>query len=172
MKHSRRGLVITWSVISLAAIAGVIASQALLGPRDDNDPAFQRPGMLDLTTAPFPAPPPVTSAGRRAVVFFVRDSRGASAVARAFTSDASLRGEVAMHLVVAFPPAGGGAVMQSVPDPKGSLAAAFGLRTPRDGGPAIGYALVDSRNMVRYVTLDPEVANNLSEVRTLIEAMP
>ena len=170
----RRGVLLTlgWCVISLAAFAAVLISQEMLGPHDDNDLAYQRPGMLDLTTAPFHAPSSVVSAGNRTVVFFVRDRRDGAAITTSYAADDILTREAQLRIVVASPTvtAGTSATFPLVADPGGQLAAAFHLRTPRDGGPPIGYAVVDSRGMVRYVTLDPLPTESLPEVQMLIEA--
>lgn len=40
-------------------------------------------------------------------------------------------------------------------DPTGAIARAVGMPVPRDGGPPVGYALIDDRANVRYATLDP-----------------
>ncbi len=58
-----------------------------------------------------------------------------------------------------------------VPDPDGSMAAAYGMRSPAGGGPPVGYAVVDADQRIRYRTLDPTVAEELSEIRTILEAL-
>lgn len=57
-----------------------------------------------------------------------------------------------------------------VPDPEGRLAAAVGLPRPVDGGPGVGYAVVDADGVVRYSTLDPAWADNAFEVATILGA--
>lgn len=42
-----------------------------------------------------------------------------------------------------------------VSDPDGSIAALVGMPEPRDGGPPVGYAVLDEDAFVRYATLDP-----------------
>jgi hypothetical protein len=53
----------------------LVAARSAEGPLDDPDPAYQRPGLLDLGALPRPAPPVtggVPAPGSEAVVFFVR----------------------------------------------------------------------------------------------------
>lgn len=59
-----------------------------------------------------------------------------------------------------------------VEDPSGELATRLAIRHPRDGGPPVGYAVVDRAGRVRYRTLDPTVADNLDEVETMVRATP
>jgi len=57
-----------------------------------------------------------------------------------------------------------------VEDPEGRLASAVSLPRPVDGGPGIGYAVVDADGVVRYSTLDPAWADNAFEVATILGA--
>jgi len=50
----------------------------------------------------------------------------------------------------------------------GGLAQLFGMPSPVDGGPPVGYALVDSAGRIRYRTLDPRGAGGLDEVATVL----
>lgn len=59
-----------------------------------------------------------------------------------------------------------------VEDPDQSLAAAVRLPGPVDGGPGIGYAVVDTAGVVRYSTLDPSWPDNAFEVTTILESAP
>jgi hypothetical protein len=45
------------------------------------------------------------------------------------------------------------------------------MRSPAAGGPPVGYAVVDAQSRIRYRTLDPTVTAELSEVRTILEAL-
>jgi len=56
-------------------------------------------------------------------------------------------------------------------DPEGRTAALYGMRVPADGGPPVGYAVVDAENRVRYRTLDPDPAGNTREVMTILRAL-
>lgn len=144
-------------------------------PLDDRDLAFERPGFLDAHGAPFPAPkspPEIRKAGERFIVFFVR-SEQAGPLHDALMTRVHPFDEVAMavvysgkgidhpHLVAPF-----------LPDDYGHIATAFRMPWPRDGGPPVGYAVVDSHGMVRYRTLDPTVWKRLKEVETIWAATP
>jgi hypothetical protein len=59
-----------------------------------------------------------------------------------------------------------------VSDPEGAAAEAYGMRRPRGGGPPVGYAVIDASGDIRYRTLDPEVADQLEEVSTIVAALP
>lgn len=58
----------------------------------------------------------------------------------------------------------------TVVDPRGTLARAYGLRRPAAGDFPVGYAVVDDEGQIRYRTLDPSMASELSEVRTIVKA--
>lgn len=74
-------------------------------------------------------------------------------------------------LVIVTPTAGTGcAGLPVVEDPDGSLADTYGMRSPAAGGP-VSYAVVDAQSRIRYRTLDPTVTAELSEVRTILEAL-
>ncbi|MDP9020400.1 MAG: hypothetical protein M3N25_06315 [Actinomycetota bacterium] len=168
----RRALVAVW--VGVAVVAGVllVLSRAVRGPLDDPDPARQRPGLLDVGGLPTPAPPvtdDVPRPGRRAVVFFVRPPE-LEPLCEALTG-AELRAQADVAVVLM---GDGGQCVQGlpvVPDPDAELAARFGLPAPRDGGPPVGYAVVDGAGDIRYRTLDPQVASLLGEVSTMVEAV-
>ena len=63
-------------------------------------------------------------------------------------------------------------LVEVVVDPDGRLADAVALPTPVDGGPGIGYAVVDSQRQVRYSTLDPAYLVNAFEVTTILKWVP
>jgi hypothetical protein len=170
---SRGALVAIWA--GVAAVFGLLLAVAdgARGPLDDTDPARQRPGLLDLGALPAPAPQVVAGVpapGRRAVVFFVRPS-GLEPLCRAL-GERPLDPDVD---VVAIVGAGGGRcplTVAVVVDPTAAYARRFGLPAPRDGGPPVGYAVVDSAGRTRYRTLDPQVAEGLREVATIVAAVP
>ncbi|MHB1534991.1 MAG: hypothetical protein ACYC1D_10360 [Acidimicrobiales bacterium] len=164
-------------MIWLTAVAvlgvGVVVSRASYGPLDDPNQAYQRPGFLDAS--PLPAHPPqvtptVPSPGTRAVVFFVRPAE-AQGLVDALRADTGL-GRLARVAVV---DSGGQLPASAVPvvlDRSGGLARAYGMRSPIDGGYPVGYAVVDSNGRVRYATIDPGVAQRLTEVATIVRATP
>lgn len=52
-----------------------------------------------------------------------------------------------------------------------ALAAAVQIPTPIDGGPPVGYAVVDPARQVRYSTLDPVYVKNAFEVDVITGAV-
>lgn len=168
---SRLAVVLVWAGAAWGfAVLLVIAGHAR-GPLDDPDPARQRPGFVDLGTLPVPAPEVVDgipAIGRRAVVFFERPA-GLARLCRAL--EASTLGRHADVVVVSADggPCEGGARLAG--DPASSYARRVGMDVPRDGGPPVGYAVVDSAQRIRYRTLDPHVADGLGEVATILAAV-
>ena len=158
--------------IWIAAAAGfglLLAVTAARGPLDDPDPARQRPGFLDGDGLPVPAPNvgvAVPEPGRRAVVFFVRPEQIAALCQALPTSGLSAKASLA---VVVPSPSACRAPVDLVVD-TGGLARNFGMPAPRDGGPPVGYAVIDALGRLRYRTLDPHVARGLDEVATILAA--
>jgi hypothetical protein len=103
------------------------------------------------------------------VVFFVRPD-GLEALCDAVVGT-ELDGEPDLVAVVAGPAGSCAGDLPVVADPAGRLAEGYGLREPADGGPPVGYAVVDSAGQIRYRTLDPEVDDLLSEVDTILRAV-
>jgi hypothetical protein len=161
-------------VLLVGVLGGLLVVAGRSGsPLDDPDPALQRPGFLDAVGRPTAAPPVTPgfpSAGRRAVVFFVR-SGFVLPLCQAITGDSSLRRRA--DLVIVSPgPERSCAGAPVVPDPAGGLAIGFAMRRPRDRGPPVGYAVVDRAGRIRYRTLDPSVVSGLREVETMVKATP
>lgn len=166
-------------VIWLAAAIGLglllTVARTMREPLDDPDPAWQRPGFLDAGDLPVPAPPltpDLPAPARPTVVFFERTGR-LPQLCRALAASGLPDTDTATAVVVK------GAGTHScdgadavVNDPDGELAAAYGMRRPRGGGPPVGYAVVDGTGAIRYRTLDPTVADELSEVQTMLDALP
>jgi hypothetical protein len=158
---------------ALAVLLGALL--AVAGGRDsrldDPDPAWQRPGFLDVGSLPEPAPG-LTEAlprpGRRALAFFVRPD-GVERLCRSLS-----RHRVAERADLVIVVAGSGRCqgVTTLEDPGARLARAYGLRRPRDGGAPVGYAVVDRHGRIRYRTLDPTVADGLDEVGTIVAATP
>ncbi len=163
-----------WLLTAIALGLSLFGADHDHRPLDDRDLAFQRPGFLDPHGPSFPAPRvaeglPVP--GRRAVVFFVRPDQEASLRSALSTRRSILDGA---RIAVVVP----GDSHQELPgtvwivDRAGNLAEGFHMRRPRDHGPPVGYAIVDSSGLVRYTTLDSGVAQRLEEVRTMLIATP
>ncbi len=173
----------TWLAVaaSLGLLLGI--ARATEGPLDDPDPAWQRPGFLDAGELPIPAPrlaPDILEPGRPTVVFFERAGRLA-ALCSALASAALGQGVATAVVVAGGPhdpvveeqPAGECVdIRMVVTDPASTLADAFGMRRPRGGGPAVGYAIVDGAGAIRYRTLDPSMGAELDEVATMVAALP
>lgn len=159
-------------VVTVVFFGGLLTlAQAAEEPLDDPDPAFQRPGFLDAGDLPEQAPAvraDVDLTGHPTVVFFERRER-LHELCRAL-EDHRFGTEVQTIIVTPSEPAddcSGRAVL--VVDP--TLADAFGLRQPREGGPPVGYAVIDDEARIRYRTLDPAVASLLGEVDTILGAL-
>lgn len=166
-----RGLLAMWLLAAVVLGGLLVIAQLFRSPLDDPDPAYQRPGILDLGTLPAPAPAitgNIPRHGRSAVVFFDRPGllpglcQALPGTGLAATAD----------LVIVTPAerAGCGAVPVVV-DPYVGLAEAYGMPLPSDGGPPVGYAVVDGQGRIRYRTLDPTVAAELPEVTTILAAL-
>ncbi len=188
-RSSRRWqLLLVWFAAVLLLGGLLLLAQLRRNPLDDPNLAYERPGFLDAHGRPFPAPvmvDGVPSPGSRAVVFFTRPER-ASRLSAALAARPSLRERARIAIVVSGPmPPGdlpaeafvadyqaGVAGVPVVADPSGRLAAAYQVPVPRDGGPPVGYAVVDRAGRVRYRTLDPEMHEHLDEVETIVRATP
>ena len=170
-----RPLVVIWLAAGIGLALLLSVARATREPLDDPDPAWQRPGFLDAGDLPVAAPPVapgLPAPGRPTVVFFERTGR-LPQLCRAL-AESGLPEKVTATAVVVD-----GAGTLSCPgvdavvnDPDGRLPAAYGMRRPRDGGPPVGYAVVDRTGAIRYRTLDPAVADELSEVQTILDALP
>ncbi len=170
--RSLRRLVVVWLMVAVGFGALLIVARSTEGPLDDPDPAFQRPGLLDLGGLPRLAPAvtgDVPAPGSEAVVFFVRPD-GLEALCDA-VAGTELDGEPDLVAVVAGPAGSCAGDLSVMADPAGRLAEGYGLREPADGGPPVGYAVVDPAGQIRYRTLDPEVDDLLSEVDTILRAV-
>lgn len=162
---------LTWLAVAVGIGLLLVLAEAVEGPLDDADPAYQRPGILDLGELPVPAPMvtdkiPIPS--RAAVVFFVRpDQLGPLCDA---LGEIQLARQPDLAVVVAGPAGPCTADAAVVADPRAGLAEVYGLRPPQGGGAPVGYAVVDRAGMIRYRTLDPEVDDLLDEVDTVLRA--
>jgi len=166
--------VLTWLGVAVGLGLVLALARAAEGPLDDRDPAWQRPGFLDAGEPRNPAPDVLAGfppPGRPAVVFFVR-ADGLGELCHSLTASA-LPHEAALAIVVPGPASAScetaGAV---VSDAEGAVAEAYGMRRPRGGGSPVGYAVIDASGDIRYRTLDPEVADQLEEVGTIVAALP
>ena len=145
----------------------LVAGEASRGPRDDPDPARQRPGFLDAGELPAPAPPlthRVSSLVGPAVVFFTEDP------ANLCRELAKSRLEEKADLILVVRVGREACPYVQVSDADGQVARAYDMPRPSKGGFPVGYAVVDNKGMIRYRTLDPRAGHHLPEVRTIVEA--
>ena len=172
-----RPLVVIWLAVAIGLGLLLTVARVMREPLDDPDPAWQRPGFLDAGDLPVPAAPVapgLPAPGRATVVFFERTGRLPQLCRALAASDLPGTATATATAVVVDGAGSHGceAADAVVIDRDGALAAAYGMRSPRGGGPPVGYAVVDSTGAIRYRTLDPAVADELSEVRTMVDALP
>ena len=162
-------------------LTGALVMGALLGfaeyrrhPLHDPDQAWQRTGvLLPAQTYPSPSVGGEPRPGQRAIVFFARRLTG-----HHLFHDLADQADLARAAdLIVVTPDGSRPVIQSgirrfVMDADGSLATAFGLRRPVDGGPPVGYVLVDSRGDIRFRTLDPGFGQRAWEIKLLLGDLP
>jgi len=155
-----------WTAAAIG-LGALLAAASPRGPLDDPDPARQRPGFLDGGGLPVPAPDlgrGVPAPGRRAVVFFVRPKQIGPLCQALPASGLGTRASLAVIVTSPSDCPGQAALIVD----GGGLARRFGMPTPIDGGPPVGYALVDTAGRIRYRTLDPRGAGGLDEVATML----
>ncbi|HEV2087875.1 MAG TPA: hypothetical protein VGR21_06165 [Cryptosporangiaceae bacterium] len=158
----------------LAALLTVVMLAVVrpAGPLDQPDLAYQRDGLLDSAPAVPAQVGPVRFGGRPVVLLFLREPPDRRRLAGWL---AGLPDRAEPVVVVQSPtplPVGPASPARVVNDPQQRLAAAVSLPEPNDGGPGIGYAVVDSERVVRYSTLDPRWCDNAFEVATILGALP
>lgn len=127
------------------------------GPRDDPDPASQRDGLL-LSGPTVPERVAGIEFGGHPVVVLFERQRPAGPRFNAWRTQVT---DDDVELVVAL--AGS--------EQARALAAAVAIPTPTDGGPPVGYAVVDPARAVRYSTLDPAYLDNAFEVDVITGAV-
>ena len=156
MTTTTRNLLVLWLTVGAVLGALLFIAERSRSPKDDPDPAWQRPGFL---SPPRPAPRvdgAFPRAGTPLAVIFVRSAKGQSLFHDlSLQGDLTALGDVVIVTADGSTPAIRSGIASVVHDPRGQLARSFGLRIPRDGGYPVGYALVDRAGMLRYATLDP-----------------
>lgn len=162
-----------WFVV-LAAVLTVVVVLLVRppGPLDQPDPAYQRDGLLLDGPTVAPQVAGVDFGERPVVLLFDRELPDPAALEQWV---AQVPADAEVRIVVPGPVdrAGAGAAGPPVvADPDGRLAAAVDLPTPVDGGPGVGYAVVDSDRQVRYSTLDPVYLENAFEIATVVGSVP
>lgn len=114
--------------------------------------------------------------GFRTVVFFLRDGQYPAFV-RALRdwgplTDSQTAKPTDIVAVLPHEPQGPSVITPVGGDPTGRIARAYGMPMPPDGGPPVGYAIVDTRLRLRYATADPDVLAHLDQVAAVLEAAP
>lgn len=145
------------AALSVLLIAVVVLLVRPPGPLDDPRPAFQRDGLLrdgpvldaDVAGVRF---------GERTVIVLFEREEPEGRTWDQWSADVTSGGAA---LVVVTP----------VQVAHGSLVDAIGMPAPVDGGPPIGYAVVDSSRQVRYATIDPQYLKNAFEVDVISGAV-
>lgn len=154
-----------------ALVAVVLLLIRLPGPLDERTLADQRNGLV-ANGPRVPAQVRGVQFGGRAVVLLFQRTAPAPGRLRSWLD--GLPSGTTVRVVVAAPPGQVPGTLAGVPvvaDPEQQLAAAVDLPASRDGGPGVGYAIVDSSRITRYATLDPSWAGNAFEVATILGAV-
>ncbi len=165
-----RGPLLWWLITSVILTVVVLAVVGGPGALDDPDPGDQRAGFL------------IDGDQGRAVagLRLPGDPVGARAVFLAFDRSVPRNGTLGRVLddvppdfaaVLVVPRLAGPAVRAAragrfrlQADRGGSVARAVGMPEPKDGGPPVGYALIDDSARVRYATLDPTWTDHGDEI--------
>ena len=139
------------------------------GPLDERTLADQRNGLLRGGPVLPASVAGIGFGGRPVVLLFLR---AVPPVANVRQFAAALPARAQLHLVVQSVSVGdpAGQPAPVVRDPGALLARAVDLPRPNDGGPGVGYAVIDSTRTVRYSTLDPSWPSNGFEAATIIGA--
>ena len=152
-----------WQPAAAFAVAAVVLTGLVIGygtnagPLDDPNQAFQRDGGLHNGPLVSAEVGGTAFGGQTVVVLFGRQEPGGTAF-RSWASTVTAHGTRLVIAIAGHP----GAL---------SLEQAVGMRSPRDGGRPVGYAIVDPQRKVRYATLDPAYEDHASEVTLLTVAI-
>lgn len=162
-----------------AASAAVLTAIVLVvvpgpGPLDDPEQGDQRDGVLVDREEARRVPGLDLADGvvgrRPVVVVFDRDLPSAPRFAR--LRAAVPEGVATVVVVAQARPADRRRLgVPLLADPDGSVAAAVGMPEPGDGGPPVGYAVLDAEAFVRYATLDPTYLQHGFEVDIIAGAL-
>ena len=148
-----------WTPAVVFAVGAVVLSVLVIafgtnnGPLDDPNQAFQRDGALHNGPQLPDRIGDIAFGPSTVVVLFERRQPPGQTFAQ-WTAGITRSGT---RLVVAVANQPGTSALRD----------AVGMRKPNDGGPSVGYAIVDRSRRVRYATLDPAYLDHLSEVELL-----
>lgn len=170
MRADRRRYVIIWAFAAWSFGILLAIAEHERNPLNDADPAQQRTGMLLPTgVEPMPKIECLHVDAGPTVVVFDRQLQG-----RHLFHDLADQSDVARlaKLVVVTSDGSKPLVEQGIhcllADPDETIAEAFRLRRPIDGGYPIGYVLVDRSGFIRFRTLDPGYDERGWEIRLLL----
>lgn len=161
-----------WLVTSVVLAAVVLGAVGAPGPLDDPREADQRAGLLidvgearDVSGLELPGGP----VGRRPVVIVFDRAPPEPDRLRAFVEE--VPGDFAVVLVATRGRAAATRRVRGVGDPAGRIAEVVRMPQPGDGGPPVGYAVIDREARVRYATLDPTYPEHGFEVEVVAGAL-
>ena len=159
---------LAWFATLATALATVVlALVGSPGALDQVDPAYQRDGLLRDGPVVDEVVVGVEFGGRPVVLLFEREAPDAQRLSQW----AAAVPEGADVVLVLPEPTSSDLPVQTVADPLNTLADALRMPEPVDGGRPVGYGVVDSDRVVRYVTLDPQYLSNAFEVTTIVKAV-
>lgn len=141
------------------------------GPLDQPDPAYQRDGLL-LDGELVPDEVAGVGFGDRPVVLLFDRALPDPDALEQWLAEVPEPAVVRLVVPEPVPRLIAHPRLEVVVDPGGRLADAVDLPTPVDGGPGIGYAVVDSDRQVQYSTLDPVYLDNAFEIATIVGSVP
>lgn len=163
-----------WLTVAMFMGALLGFAEYRCNPLNDPDQAWQRTGvLLPAQTYPSPTVGIEPRPGHRAIFFFAR-----SLADRHLFHDLADQSDLASAAdLIVVTSDGSRPVIESgirhfAMDADGSLAKAFGLHRPIDGGPPLGYVLVDSHGYIRFRTLDPGFGQRAWEIKLLPGGIP
>ena len=170
-RPSRYGVI--FLAVALVFGALLALAECRRNPLNDPDQARQRTGvLLPAHTYPSPTLEDEPRPGHRTIFFFTRNLAGLHLFSD-LADQSDLAGAADLIVVTSdgSKPVIEGGIQRFVTDADGSLAKAFGLRAPIDGGPPVGYVLVDSQGHIRFRTLDPGFQERAWEIKLLLGEM-
>jgi hypothetical protein len=174
LSHTTRLYVGIWLTVAVFMGAWLGVAEYRRHPLHDPDQAWQRTGvLLPAQTYPSPTVGAEPRPGQRAILFFAR-----SLTDHHLFHDLADQADLARaaDLIVVTPdgsrPVIASGIRRFAKEPSASMATAFGLRRPVDGGPPVGYALVGSHGSIRFRTLDPGFGQRAWEIKLLLGGLP
>lgn len=175
-KHTRQSFFIhpylfLWFTVALFLGGLLTFADYRLNPLNDPDQARQRTGVL-LPTEQDSAPmiSALNIIGRPVVIVFDRTLTGRHLFHNlADQSDLTRTAELLVVTSDGSRPAIETGIDHMLADQDESIARAFNLRKPVDGGYPVGYVVIDSSGFIRFRTLDPGYDKRVWEIVLLLD---